>query len=99
MSCTCLTSKSYAKFGINMSMSERLQWQSGEGNKFHNKSKLKPGDHVFFKEHGRPGPVTHVGVYSGNGNMVHASSYFGKVAESKMKYVNGYAGGKRYQLR
>ncbi|MDQ3638237.1 MAG: hypothetical protein M3426_09620 [Actinomycetota bacterium] len=43
--------------------------------------------------------MTHVGVYSGNGNIVHASSYFGKVVESRIKYINGFAGAKRYHLR
>ncbi len=54
------------------------------------KSNLRPGDLVFFKEAGRSRPITHVGIYSGSGNLVHASNFFGKVVESKMKYMRGY---------
>jgi len=97
MSCTCLTGKSYGRFGIDMSMSEGRQWRSDRGFKIRYRRNLQRGDHVFFREHGRNGPITHVGVYSGNGNIVHASSYFGKVVESKMKYINGFTGGKRYK--
>ncbi len=43
--------------------------------------------------------ITHVAMYSGNGYVLHASSYYGKVAESKMKYIRGYFGAKRIQLR
>jgi len=97
MSCTCLTGKSYGKFGIDMSMSEGKQWSSNRGYKIRYKRNLRRGDHVFFREHGRRGRITHVGVYSGNGNIVHASSYFGKVVESKMRYINGFTGAKRYK--
>jgi hypothetical protein len=34
-------------------------------------------------------------MYSGNGYVLHASSYWGKVVNSKMKYVKGYFGAKR----
>ena len=97
MSCTCLTGKAFGKFGIDMSMSEGKQWSSDRGFKIRYKRNIQRGDHVFFREHGRRGPITHVGVYSGNGNIVHASSYFGKVVESKMRYINGFTGAKRYK--
>jgi cell wall-associated NlpC family hydrolase len=99
MSCTCLTGKSFRKFGIYMSMSEGRQWSSNRGNKIQHRRNLQRGDHVFFREHGPKRRITHVGVYSGNGNIVHASSYFGKVVESRIKYINGFAGAKRYHLR
>jgi cell wall-associated NlpC family hydrolase len=59
------------------------------------KSKLKRGDLVAFKEAGRHRPITHVAIYAGHGNILHASNYFGKVVESKMKYMRGYFGAKR----
>jgi hypothetical protein len=34
-------------------------------------------------------------LYSGNGFLLHASSYYGKVVNSKMKYVRGYFGARR----
>jgi cell wall-associated NlpC family hydrolase len=94
MSCTCLTKKVFAKFHHKLSMSERGQWNYKRGHKVQ-KSHLRPGDIVFFKEGGRKRGITHVGIYSGRGNLVHASAYFGKVVESKMKYIKGYSGAKR----
>ena len=100
MSCTCETKKTYAKFGHNLSMGEYRQWKNyrnGAKRVWH-KRNLRRGDQVFFKEHGYGGPITHVAIYSGNGNVVHASAYWGKVTESKMKYIRGYFGAKRYKL-
>jgi cell wall-associated NlpC family hydrolase len=98
MSCTCLTKKTWAKFGHKLPMSERGQWSYDRGRKVA-KSSLRPGDIVFFKEGGRKRGITHVGIYSGKGNLVHASAYFGKVVESKMKYIRGYSGAKRLKPR
>ena len=95
MSCTCETKKTYKRFGHTLPMSEGGQWRYDRSRKVA-KSNLRIGDEVFFKEGGRG--ITHVGIYSGNGNIVHASSYFGKVVESKMRYINGYFGAKRYRL-
>jgi hypothetical protein len=97
MSCTCLTKTVYRKFGHKLPMSESGQWKYKRGQKVA-KSKLRPGDIVFFKEGGRKRGITHVGIYSGHGNLVHASAYFGKVVESKMKYIKGYSGAKRLKL-
>jgi cell wall-associated NlpC family hydrolase len=79
-------------------MSERGQWKYNRGRKVA-KSRLQPGDIVFFKEGGRRRGITHNGIYSGSGNLVHASAYFGKVVESKMKYIKGYSGAKRLKPR
>ena len=98
MSCTCLTKKVFAKFGHKLSMSEGGQWRYKRGKKVA-KSRLKRGDIVFFKEGGRKRGITHVGIYSGHGNLVHASAFFGKVVESKMKYIRGYSGAKRLKPR
>ena len=96
MSCTCETRKTYRHFGHKLPMTESGQWKYNRSKKVWRKSNLKLGDHVFFKEGG--GGITHVGIYSGNGNIVHASSYYNKVVESKMKYIRGYYGAKRYVL-
>jgi cell wall-associated NlpC family hydrolase len=97
MSCTCLTKRVFAKFGHRLPMSERGQWRY----KRHKvaKANLRRGDMVFFKEGGRRRGITHVGIYSGRGNLVHASAYFGKVVESKMRYIRGYFGAKRLRPR
>lgn len=98
MSCTCLTKKTWAKFGHKLPLTERGQWRYDRGRKVA-KSRLRPGDIVFFKEGGRKRGITHVGIYSGRGNLVHASAYFGKVVESKMRYIDGYFGAKRLRPR
>jgi cell wall-associated NlpC family hydrolase len=97
MSCTCLTKEVYRKFGNKLPMSEAGQWKYNRGARKVAKSQLRPGDLVFFKERGSK--ITHVGIYSGNGNLVHASAYFNKVVESKMKYIKGYYGAKRLKLK
>jgi cell wall-associated NlpC family hydrolase len=98
MSCTCLTKRTWARFGHKLPMSERGQWRYDRGRRVA-KSNLRPGDIVFFKEGGRRRGITHVGIYSGRGNLVHASAYFGKVVESKMRYIRGYSGAKRLRPR
>ncbi len=98
MSCTCLTKMTWAKFGHKLPMSEKGQWSYDRGRKV-GKSGLRPGDIVFFKEGKRKRGITHVGIYSGNGNVVHASAFFGKVVESKMRYIKGYSGAKRLNPR
>ena len=94
-SCTCVTKSAVNPFGHSMGMTELGQWKYDRSRKV-SKSSLKPGDEVFFKE-GGSNRITHVGIYSGNGNLVHASTYFGKVVESKMKYIKGYFGAKRFK--
>jgi cell wall-associated NlpC family hydrolase len=94
--CACTTKLVFKKFGKFLPDDPVRQWQKG---KKIGKSNLRPGDLVFFKEAGRSRPITHVGIYSGKGNLVHASNFFGKVVESKMKYMRGYYGAKRLRLR
>ena len=91
--CSCFTKLVFRHFGKKLPDSPiRQYWNHG---KWIPKANLKRGDLVFFKESGWRGPITHVGMYSGNGYVLHASSYWGKVVNSKMKYVNGYFGAKR----
>ena len=96
MSCTCETKRTYRHFGHTLTMVERQQWRYEGSRKIRDRSRLRLGDEVFFRENG--GAITHVAIYSGNGNVVHASSYYGKVVESKMKYIRGYTGAKRFRL-
>ena len=91
MSCTCLTKRTWAAFGHTLPMTEGGQWIY-EPSRWVPRSNLRRGDIVFFKEAGPSNPITHVGIFSGNGNLVHASNYFNKVVESKMRYIKGYYG-------
>jgi cell wall-associated NlpC family hydrolase len=90
--CSCHTKVVFKELsGKKLPDDPIAQWRLGRSV---SKSELRPGDLVFFKE-GRSRSITHVGFYSGNGNIVHASGYWGKVVERPMKYVSGYSGAKR----
>jgi cell wall-associated NlpC family hydrolase len=90
--CSCFTRIVLRRFKW-MPDSPVLQFQYGH--KVRSRSGLKRGDLVFFKERGYGNPISHVGMYSGNGYILHASAYFGRVVNSKMKYINGYYGARR----
>ena len=64
--CSGLTQYIYNKFGIGLSRTTYTQ--VGEGTKV-NRSDLKAGDLVFFNTEGS---ISHVGIYVGNGQMIHA---------------------------
>jgi cell wall-associated NlpC family hydrolase len=89
--CSCFTSLVFSKW-VSMSDNPVDQWKFGH---YVEQSDLRPGDLVFFKEAGPSHPITHVAIYSGRGNILHASTYWGRVVESPMKYVNGYYGARR----
>ena len=94
--CSCFTRLVFRPFK-RLTDSPVLQFQYGH--KVTSRSNLRRGDLVFFKEHGYGHPITHVGMYSGNGHILHASSYFGKVVNSKMKYIHNYYGATRIRPR
>ncbi|MDP8950175.1 MAG: NlpC/P60 family protein [Actinomycetota bacterium] len=91
--CSCLTSLVYGKW-LEMVDHPVEQWRYGRQVA---RSNLRPGDLVFFKEAGWSNPITHVGIYSGRGNIIHASSYWGAVVERPMEHVSGYYGAKRLE--
>jgi cell wall-associated NlpC family hydrolase len=92
--CSCFTKLVFKPFGKRLPDHPVKQYWRG---KKVSRANLKRGDLVFFKEAGWNRPITHVVMYSGNGYVLHASSYFGKVVESKMRYLKGYFGAKRLQ--
>jgi hypothetical protein len=94
--CSCFTRLVFRQYKW-LPDSPVLQFQYGH--KVRSRSNLRRGDLVFFKEHGYGRPITHVGIYSGNGYLLHASSYYGKVVNSKMKYIKGYYGARRIRPR
>ena len=53
------------------------------------RGELQPGDLVFFYS-----PISHVGLYIGNGMMVHARTYGSPVAVTSVDQ-RGFAGGPR----
>jgi hypothetical protein len=90
--CSCFTKIVLRRFK-RVPDSPVLQFQYGH--KVRSRSNLKRGDLVFFKERGPGHPITHVGMYSGNGYLLHASGYFNRVVNSKMRFIRGYYGARR----
>ncbi len=64
--CSGLTQYAYAAAGISLPHSSRMQAQMGTAV---SRSQLQPGDLIFYYS-----PVSHVSMYVGNGQMVHAST-------------------------
>jgi len=80
--CSGLTMRAFAAAGVSLPHSSRAQFRYG---KKIPRSQLRPGDLVFFKV-----PISHVGIYVGNGKMVHAPrpGYRVKIAPiNQMPYV------------
>jgi hypothetical protein len=53
-------------------------------------SDAKAGDLVFFDESGYG--ISHVGIATGYGTVIHASTYYGAVVETPIEYIPGYVG-------
>jgi cell wall-associated NlpC family hydrolase len=84
--CSGLTQYAYAAAGIALPHSSRAQSTMGTAV---DRADLQPGDLVFFYS-----PVSHVGMYIGNGQMVHASTSGQPVIVSSVD-MRGYVGARR----
>jgi cell wall-associated NlpC family hydrolase len=85
--CSGLTQYAYAAAGISLPHSSRMQSTIGAPVAY---TDLQPGDLVFFYS-----PVSHVGMYIGNGQLVHAP-YSGSVVQVvDLAYMPGFAGARR----
>jgi cell wall-associated NlpC family hydrolase len=80
LDCSGLVTVVFGKFGI--AMPRTSQEQSGFGRKI-DKSELKPGDLVFFRTSGGT-RITHVGIYSGSGQFIHASTRARRVQHDRL---------------
>ena len=95
--CSGFTKWVYRDIGITIPRVSKDQARMGEYVSYKN---LKRGDMVFFdtKKH-RSGKVTHVGIYLGAGNFIHASSAGKKVViynfNNKEFYKNRFLWGRR----
>ncbi|HEY4603418.1 MAG TPA: C40 family peptidase [Blastococcus sp.] len=85
--CSGLTRYAYAAAGVSLPHSSRMQSQIGRSV---SRDQLQPGDLVFFYS-----PVSHVGIYIGNGQMVHAPTSGDVVKVASIDSMGGYAGAKR----
>jgi cell wall-associated NlpC family hydrolase len=84
--CSGLTQYAYAAAGVPLPHSSRGQAAMGTPVA---RADLQPGDLVFFYS-----PISHVGMYIGNGRMVHASTAGRPVIVSTVD-MKGYVGARR----
>ena len=84
--CSGLTSYAYAAAGVSLPHSSRGQASLGRAV---SRAELQPGDIVYFFS-----PVSHVGLYIGDGMMVHARASGRPVAVTTVD-MRGYRGARR----
>ena len=84
LTCSGFTSAVFADLGVYIPDSPDAQYAYGVP------SNAKAGDLVFFDEHGYG--ISHVGIATGYGTVIHSSTYYGAVVETPMEYIPGYVG-------
>ncbi|MGN1098240.1 MAG: C40 family peptidase [Clostridia bacterium] len=92
--CSGFTSYVFAANGISLPRSSRDQSNVGTTV---SRSDLRPGDLVFFAT-GSSGAVSHVGIYIGDGNIIHAATGQGKISINNLSqsyYSSRYKWAKR----
>jgi len=90
--CSGFTRYVYNAFGVDLPHYTGAQIEKGSSVQREN---LKQGDLIFFNT---DGPVSHVGIYVGDGEFIHASSGSKKVIVSDLSqsyYTARYAGARR----
>lgn len=70
--CSGLTSYVYRQFGVGLPHSAAGQFSTGYGAMIGNLGSLAPGDLVFFAGTGGHRGISHVAIYIGGGQMIHA---------------------------
>ena len=85
--CSGLTSFSYKAAGISLPRTSKAQSTFGAPV---SKGNLQPGDLVFFYS-----PVSHVAMYIGNGQIVHALNSSKPVQVMNLDSMPSYAGARR----
>ncbi len=86
----------YSNFGITLNRTASAQMDNGTPV---SKGELQPGDLVFFLKAGSSASrASHVGIYIGNGQFIHASTSRTGVIITDINssyYVNSFVGGRR----
>jgi len=93
--CSGLTMVSYRLNGLNLPRNSRAQFKTG---RYVAKKNLEKGDLVFFATKGGK-RVTHVGMYIGQGNFIHAPRTGKTVRVAKLSstfFRKTYVGGRTY---
>ena len=92
--CSGFTSYIYRHFGYTLNRTASTQLSNGVSV---SKSELQPGDLVFFR-YNTSYPASHVGIYIGNGQFIHASTNKYQVQIDQLTtghYANVYIGARR----
>lgn len=93
--CSGFVQQVFREFDIKLPRTAREQYRVGMKI---DRSSLSSGDLLFFRTRAKKKYPTHVGIYLGNGKMIHASSRQRKVVISDVNhpyYVKRYVGAKR----
>ena len=94
--CSGLVKKSYDSIGLDLPRTSRSQYLVGTAVTL---GELQPGDLVFFRRRSYSKTIGHVGLYVGDGYMVHAASHRHKVVLEKLTdteyLMERYAGARR----
>lgn len=77
--CSGLVQYAYQQAGIRVPRTTVAQFQAGRPQR-----QVLPGDLLFFRTDGS-GRVSHVGIYAGRGQMIHASSGSGRVRKVSLQ--------------
>jgi cell wall-associated NlpC family hydrolase len=90
--CSGLVRFAYAHAGLSLPRTSRQQWSAGRHVQV---ADLRPGDLVFFAhDPANPATIHHVGIYVGQGLMVHAP-HTGALVRVDAVRPGGYAGATR----
>jgi len=84
LDCSGFTSAVYADLGVSLPDDPAAQYSYGVP------SEAAAGDLLFFDEAGYG--ISHVGIATGYGTVIHASTYYGTITETPISQVPGYAG-------
>ena len=84
LDCSGFTSAVYANLGVYLPDDPIAQYGYGYP------SAGAAGDLVFFDEAGYG--ISHVGIATGYGTVIHASTYYGIITETPISQIPGYVG-------
>jgi cell wall-associated NlpC family hydrolase len=91
--CSGLAQAAYAKAGIRLPRVANDQYNTTDVHP--SWGDLKPGDLVFFGEKGNSRSIHHVGIYIGDGKMIHAPRTGTKIRINNVHYMDDYFGATR----
>jgi cell wall-associated NlpC family hydrolase len=92
--CAAFVRYSYEAAGVHLPRTSESQWLAGWAVA---RDEMRPGDLVFFRNTYRHG-ISHVGLYLGDGQFVHAASAKREVAVDRLDgpyYAAHFAGARR----